>query len=172
MTKKEIRKIMLEKRDKLDKKEHKIKNQNIIEKIRQDKRYIKSNDIAIFYPFGAEINLIPLTKDNKNFYIPRVEKDGMHFYKFDKNTRLKKSKFGIPEPTSGEICDERIDFMIVPALAISKDKYRIGYGGGYYDKFIGKNNLKHKIGVIFDFQEIDYIPVEKFDQKLDDYIKD
>lgn len=172
MTKKEIRKFMLDKRNNLKRKEHGIKNDSIINKIRNDENYIKSENIAIFFPFNKEINLIPLTKDNKNFYIPKVEGKEMHFYKLDEKTKLVRSKFGILEPTSGDISDHKIDFMIVPALAISKERYRIGYGGGYYDKFIGKNNLKHKVGVIFDFQEVENIPIEHFDQQLDYYIKD
>ena len=61
--------------------------------------------------------------------------------------------------------------MIVPALAISKNNSRVGYGKGYYDRYIKDHKIKYKLGVIYDFQEVDEIETTPLDQKLDEYIK-
>jgi 5-formyltetrahydrofolate cyclo-ligase len=74
------------------------------------------------------------------------------------------------EPKDGKILND-IDLIIVPLLAYNQNKHRIGYGKGYYDRFINKYNPKHKIGVSFDFQYIDFIE-DINDEPLDDIITD
>ena len=65
--------------------------------------------------------------------------------------------------------------MIVPLVAFDKNKFRLGYGGGYYDRYITKILKKKKvltIGLAFSFQKLKRIPINKFDQKLDYIITD
>ena len=78
------------------------------------------------------------------------------------------NKYGIPEPTSSELVFP--DVIIVPIVAFDKHKYRIGYGGGYYDRYLKKIYNKKKcltIGFAFSFQKIKKVPVNKYDRKLD-----
>ena len=92
----------------------------------------------------------------------------MDFYQWSFNDPLKVSYRGIPEPAM----EKKVypDILIVPLVAFDKDKYRLGYGGGFYDRYIHKiSNLKKilTIGFSFSFQELKKIPINKFDQKLD-----
>jgi 5-formyltetrahydrofolate cyclo-ligase len=101
-----------------------------------------------------------------------MDQDAMVFVKYHLNMKLEPSKFGVLEPSKSEkIYQEKIDYMIVPALAISKDKHRIGYGKAYYDQYIGKNRPTKIVGVIYPFQEISSFDHEQHDQKLDGYFK-
>ncbi len=97
----------------------------------------------------------------------------MDFYQWSFNDPLKISQKGIPEP----ITKKKVypDILIVPLVAFDKNKFRLGYGGGYYDRYIEKI-LKYKkvltVGLAFSFQKIKKIPISKFDQKLDYIITD
>jgi 5-formyltetrahydrofolate cyclo-ligase len=171
MTKSEIRKLMFEKRNQANLDDLQKSSSDIIKKIQEDPNYKKSKLVAIFYPMEREVNLLGLLKDQKLFCFPKVTQDGLHFYQYNPNQTFVQSKFGVMEPEGGLIVDDHIDFMCAPALAISKEHYRIGYGKGYYDQFIAKHRPNHITGVIFKFQEFDELPYDSFDQKLDDYIK-
>ena len=81
---------------------------------------------------------------------------------------MKISKYGIPEPFSLKPVDP--DILLVPVVAFDKNFYRIGYGGGYYDRFISKIKKKKRvltIGLAFSFQKISKFNVDKYDQKID-----
>jgi len=171
MTKKEIRSHMLKLRNDMHVEERLQQNSSILEQIQKDPNYQKAKVIAIFYPMGNEVDLRGLISDDKVFVFPRIDHHDMHFYRFTDDTIFHKSSFGVMEPEGENPMDTAIDYMIAPALAISKDLYRIGYGKGYYDQFLQKYRPKKVIGVIYDFQEIDEIEYNEHDQKLDEYVK-
>lgn len=168
--KNDIRRQIIEKRNQSSSKSFTKQNDEMIQMIQNDEAYQKAQCVGIFYPLKNEVNLLPLTKDHKKFAFPKVEKDGIHFYMLEQKTSFVKSKFGVLEPIDGTIVDEVIDYLLVPALAISKEGYRIGFGKGYYDRFLSLHRPKHVKGVIFDFQEIEFNH-EEHDQKLDAYFK-
>ncbi len=171
MMKSEIRRLMLEKRMQANLGDLKKSSINIIKKIQEDPNYQNASIVAIFYPMEKEVDLLGLMSDSKTFCFPKVTQEGLRFYKYDQNQTLLMSSFGVMEPVGGVIIDDSIDYMCTPALAISKGLYRVGYGKGYYDQFLSKHRPKHVLGVIFDFQELDELPYDSLDQKLDYYIK-
>lgn len=171
MMKNEIRKLMFERRNQASLDDLKQSSFDIINQIQNDLNYQQSKVVAIFYPMEKEVNLLGLVKDSKTFCFPKVTKEGLHFFKYDPNHTFVKSNFGVMEPEGGVIMDDLIDYMCTPALAISNELYRIGYGKGYYDQFLSKHRPKHVVGVIFKFQELEELPYDSFDQKLDYYIK-
>jgi 5-formyltetrahydrofolate cyclo-ligase len=92
----------------------------------------------------------------------------MNFYSWSRNDPLKINKFGIPEPVSSKIFYP--DILLVPLVAYDSSLNRLGYGGGYYDRYIEKiEKIKKvtKIGLAFSFQKILSIPISKYDKKLD-----
>ena len=92
----------------------------------------------------------------------------MDFYEWSFGMPLKLSPLGIPEPKKRKKVYP--DILIVPLVGFDKNKFRLGYGGGYYDRYIKKISKYKKIltiGFSFSFQEIKKIPINKFDQKLD-----
>ncbi len=169
--KKEIRIQLIQTRNQMNSKQLHGKNEMIIKQIRNDDVFQHASVIGIYYPLGNEVNLLSLTNSNQKFAFPKVEPDGIHFYLLDEKTSFKKSQFGVMEPQTGVNCDKEIDYLLVPAVSISKDCYRIGFGKGYYDQFLSKIRPKHVMGVIYDFQEIDHFAIDSHDQKLDGYFK-
>ncbi len=136
--------------------------------------YINSKSIAIYYSTPYEVDTTKLIeyslKQNKNVYLPRVvDKHRMVFIKiYNLQEGFTKSKYGILEPVYKEedLLKDSIDWIIVPGLVFDKQKYRIGYGGGFYDTFLSTHEV-YKIGVCFDNQIIDTIPREEHDIPMD-----
>ena len=92
----------------------------------------------------------------------------MNFFNWTSDTHLTVNNMGIPEPLSKKIVYP--DLILVPLVGFDKNKFRLGYGGGYYDRYIekvGKFKKFKTIGLSFSFQEIKKLPVNKFDKKLD-----
>lgn len=171
MTKKDIRKKMILLRSKQTIKDKNLKDQHIIKQIMSHQRFISAKTVAIFYPMKNEIDLLKLLSQDKIFLFPKVNHENLDFYVFDELIEFEKSNFGVLEPIGDQIYKDKIDLMIVPALAISKELDRVGYGKGFYDRYIQNHDIEFKLGVIYDFQELDHIDASPFDRKLDHYIK-
>ena len=92
----------------------------------------------------------------------------MIFRKWDRTQPLCLGKFGIPEPHSNHVSLQP-DILIVPLLAFDNNKNRLGYGGGYYDKYLYDSKKKNilTIGLGFSFQKTKCVPTNKYDKKLD-----
>jgi len=133
----------------------------------------KKNKIGGYYPINYEFDCLEILQklSNKNFQIslPIMRKSNqMDFFSWDFNQPLIINNFGIPEPISSKITYP--DIFLVPIVGFDKNLYRLGYGGGYYDRYIARmKKIKNiiTIGLSFSFQKIDELPVNKFDQKLD-----
>ncbi len=170
MMKQAVRKEMMEKRRNLDPSIKKRLDQSIVDQIKSDIDFMKSRVIAIYMPMAFEIDLLDLYHEDKIFLIPKVIGDEMIFIRYQKDLIFSTSRLGVMEPI-GDLgpYEDHIDYMVTPGLAISKDKYRLGYGKGFYDKFLAKHRPKHVVGVIYPFQELDKLEHDDHDQKLDKY---
>ena len=140
--------------------------------------YIKKKNynleiIGGYYPSNYEINDLEILnyffKRGSIISLPKIKKKSqMEFYKWYKNDPLLINKFGIPEPeTTNRVYP---DILFVPLVAFDKKLNRLGYGGGFYDRYIQKiSKIKKvvKVGLAFSFQKLKNIPVSKHDKKLD-----
>ena len=171
MNKSEIRKKILKIRKKEIYKDFKINFKSIIKILKKKKIYGKT--IGGYYPFNHEVNIMEILEnfEKKKYLItlPKIKKNNkIDFFSWSIKEPLIVNKFGIPEPSSKEIKYPNI--LLVPLVAFDKDLNRIGYGGGYYDRYIGKIKKKKKlisIGLAYSFQKVKKIPINKFDMKLD-----
>ena len=170
----EIRKQILEKRSNLSLEEVDKKSELIIENLTP---YLKNaQNIMIFIDMKNEVRITKLIElyPEKNFFISKIvnsKNREMKINKYNEN-ELVLHKFGYYESSSDDFYDEKIlDIVIVPALAFDSSKNRIGFGGGYYDTFLNKVRGKNKntlfIGVCYDFQMIEEVPIEGHDITLD-----
>ena len=101
----------------------------------------------------------------KKLILPRVmDKENMEAVEY--SGKFQKGSMGITEPV-GESYEGKIDLVIVPGIAFDKEGNRIGFGRGYYDRFLEKYPKVEKIALIYDFQLVDNIPAEKYDRKID-----
>ncbi len=155
-----LRREMIEKRKKLN-----LKNGDSFTKlIRGLDCYKKAKTVMIYMPIKGEADVTGLSGDEKLFLTPVTEGDDMYACKVGK---MAEGAFGVPEPEVKESFDKReIDLVIVPGVAFDKKGNRMGYGKGYYDRFLEKTDAV-KVGVCHSFQLVDFIPSEKHDIKMD-----
>lgn len=149
-----------------------IKNisQKLCEKISDLKEYKKAKNIMIFYPLENEIDLIPLINSEKNFYLPRINDDDLEICPYKLGDKLNLSKFKTKEPLTNGISPKILDIIILPALIVDKNNYRLGYGKGYYDRLLEKTNA---ITIIPIAKELitDTLPIDHHDKKADIVLK-
>jgi 5-formyltetrahydrofolate cyclo-ligase len=163
----DVRKNLLKTRKSLNKAFIEYHSNHIIVQILEDPNFINSNNIGIYLPVNNELDLTRLLSlKGKTFYVPKTIDDEIIFVKITKETPLIKGPYQIDEPASGEVA-EKIDYLITPSLAIYQNR-RLGYGGGYYDKYISKNRPTFVVGVIYDFQEVEF-KYDDLDELLDYY---
>lgn len=143
-------------------------SEKIVKKIKDNDLYKQANNVMLFYPTKYEINLLDLLNDNKNFYFPRVNEEDLLICPYEKGIRLEKSKFNILEPCSSPVSAHVLDLIIVPALMVDKQGFRLGYGGGFYDKFLsGFENKVSTLVVIPNELYVESLPREDFDVPID-----
>ena len=143
-------------------------------------RLIKTNfekkdlKLALYYPSNFELNVLKFLENNyiknKNVLLPAIErKNNMNFYSWEKNQALIVNQFGMLEPNKTKI--KIPNLMLIPILAFDKHKYRLGYGKGFYDRYLNKYLKKFKniitVGVAFSFQKYHKLPRDKNDVRLD-----
>lgn len=160
-----MRKIAKEKRKSLD-----IKgiSEKICSHIRGLEAFSRAQNVLLFYPKEFEINLLELCSAQKNFYLPRVEGERLVICPYDCNVKLERSKFNVLEPCSAPVEPQKIDLALLPCLMADRKKFRLGYGGGFYDRFLKtlRPNCT-KIAVLALNLLVDALPVEEFDQPVD-----
>ena len=171
MNKSEIRKKILKIRKVNNHKNQKIDFKSLLRIIRKSK--ITGKVIGGYYPYNYEIDAIEILKKlekfNYHLSLPKIRKDHqMDFFQWSTRDPLEINKFGIPEPVSNFI--KLPNILLVPLVAFDKNRNRIGYGEGFYDRYIKKLKKKKKIltiGLAYSFQKVKKIPITKNDIQLD-----
>ena len=174
LTKDNIRKEILKKRNSLSNEDVEKKSNSVIKNLES---YAKSSqNIMIFMDMKNEVKVTKLIKlyPEKNFFIPKIvnrKNREMKINKYNENN-LVLHKFGYYESYSNDFFDEgSLDIIIVPGIVFDLQKNRIGFGGGYYDTFLKKVRKKNEkalfVGVCYDFQIVDEVPTESHDMILD-----
>ena len=107
------------------------------DKLACSEEYNKSENIMLFYPLKNEVNLLSLMSDTKKrFYLPRINGFELECCEYVSGDKLIKSDFDTEEPVCKACSTTDIDMVIVPALACDVNNYRLGYGKGFYDRFL------------------------------------
>ncbi len=128
--------------------------------------YKQAQNIMIFYPLKYEINLLELLKDKtKKFYLPKICGNSLVCCPYSEGEELCESCFKTKEPLT-EPTRNPIDLVIVPALAVDRRNYRLGYGGGFYDRYLANENTCTMVCIAEKFV-LDSIYPEKFDVPVD-----
>ncbi len=147
---------------------------NILNNIKPAIEEIENEYIGTYISFRDELDTKKLNQylleRELNLALPAIDfqTKEINFFMYDKNTELIENKFSILEPKKRDkVIFPKI--ILIPLLGYSKSGFRLGYGGGYYDKYLSKNGIGDvkKIGIAFSFQEVEEIPVEDHDERLD-----
>ena len=165
-TKKELRETYLKIRNEILNPSE--KSEIITRKILNSDSYKNAKVIGIYKSFSSEVDTTLLIEEalkEKIVAVPIVKNKKMFFSKIEKETKYRKNKFGIEEPIQVERID-KIDLLITPGVCFDKEKNRIGYGGGYYDRYIEEKDID-SIAICFEEQIYKgIIPKDKNDVKV------
>lgn len=152
---------MKKRRAECGKKEH---AEAVCERIRAIEAYKSAESVMIYMPIKGEVDVTLLLADKKTFLLPVTEGKEMYAAKF--TGALSRGEYGISVPEGAKRFDGKIDAVIAPGVAFGRDFNRVGFGGGYYDKFL-REAESLKIGVCHAFQLVEEIDAEEHDVKMD-----
>jgi len=179
-----LRKKWMKKRKKVAKKEGDIKSKIISKKILSLKEIKELKNIMIYVSYRSEVStnklIISLLNKNKRIFAPYCIKDEkrMEVVEIENPDQdLEKGAYGIKEPAkrirNNKIDPKNLDIVVVPAVAFSKSGYRVGYGGGYYDRFLERlANKTITIGINYEEMLFDTVPKEDHDLAVDMVVTD
>lgn len=171
--KSELRKKLLLKRKSLSKEYIRISDELIYEKLIALEKYRNSKNIFCYVSMTGEVSTLKFLKkvllDNKNLFIPLCLNENIIEARQIKSIdELVVGKFGILEPprNSLKINLEEIDFSVIPCISANKNGYRLGYGGGYYDRFYKEKYIDNTFILCREQMIYEDIPIEIHDIKF------
>lgn len=132
-----------------------------------------ASTVLLYYSLPDEVDthafLDELRSAGKIVLLPRVVDEGtMVLHRYTSRADLSEGAFGIMEPVGEPFTDyAAIDVAVIPGMAFDADGHRMGRGRGYYDRFLSSVPCIYKIGVCFDFQKVEAVPVEATDVSVD-----
>jgi 5-formyltetrahydrofolate cyclo-ligase len=173
MTKNEIRAYIKKKKAELSQDYIQSYSEKVCRILTRQDFYLNSKVIYPYIAYNQEIRTQPLIEDawsrEIEVAVPKVVGKDMNFIRLHTFDQLKLGYCGIPEPENGEVkYDEKL-LMLMPGLAFDRDFNRIGYGGGFYDRYLEKMSSCRilKVAFAYDFQMLDHIETEEHDYKID-----
>ncbi len=165
-------------RDALSKQQRTVNSRKIWECFFETEWYRRSERIAFYLNFRSEVETLPyleqVLRDGKRVAVPLCDTDdkSMDMYEISDCSMLARGAYGILAPDTARIQDcvsvsdwEREDIVLVPALAFDRQGYRLGYGAGYYDRFLSGKNLT-PVGFAYSCCVCDRLPHEQTDQRV------
>ncbi|MDE1769068.1 MAG: 5-formyltetrahydrofolate cyclo-ligase [Thaumarchaeota archaeon] len=164
-----LRKQMLDARDELSLDFIKIASGRIRDNLRKIDFYRNAESTGIYYSIGSEVQTHDLIQEffnqGKEFALPRVEKNDLVFKKISSLSDLEPGSFGVMEPK--EKCEtvKNLDVVLVPSIALTREGYRLGYGFGFYDRYLHGKKSK-KIGMSYAKNVLKTFPHDNHDVKM------
>ncbi len=171
MTKDELRKWIRSEKKKITLAEKQQRSKAIWQHLEKNDKFLSASVVLLYWSMDDEVythEFVQKWAAQKTLLLPVVDGDNLRIKPFTGIENMMISEqFGIGEPMGDDFDDlSKIDVIIVPGVAFDKKRNRMGRGRGYYDKLLSTNNA-YKIGVGFDFQIQEAVPVEQFDIPMD-----
>ena len=134
--------------------------------------YRQAKTIYGYLPYNQEVRTVPILqqalKDGKKVAVPKVYGDEMKFIYLEDLSKIEKGYAGIPEPIADKpVADDPTALVLMPGLAFDRQGHRIGYGGGFYDKFLAEEPGHPTLALCYGFQMVEFLPTEEFDVPVD-----
>ena len=166
-TKKDIRKRILEERSYMSENERWERSHSICKAVTTHPFFLNAKDIYCYLPVKGEVDTSEIINCawnlGKRTAAPRIIGDEMEFFYFRSFDELKIDRYNIPAPKAVDLAKAGDAVMIMPGAVFDKERHRIGYGKGYYDRYLALHPLCKTIAIGFDFQVQEYIPYEEHD---------
>ena len=173
MTKSEIRKTIKAKKMELTEAEIQARSHAICQNFLRQPFYLEAEAIYPYVAYNQEILTNEIIEDawrrGKKVAVPKVIGEGMEFFYITAFSQLEDGYCHIPEPVTTEVADDARAVILMPGLAFDARFNRIGYGGGYYDRYLDAKRDRNflKVALAYDFQLLDQIETEAHDYKID-----
>ena len=134
--------------------------------------FIRAKSVAVYSPINNEVEtdkiIAACFEMNKKIFLPKLCSTDLNFLALKPDSQFQKNKFGIPEICNSEAeIAGHIDLMICPGIAFDSKKNRVGYGGGYYDRYLTSASYNHLGMLGFSMQKTESISVDSFDIPMD-----
>lgn len=144
----------------------------LAEKFARSDAYRAAKTIYGYLPYNQEVRTVPMLRraleEGKRVAVPKVYGDNMKFIYLDDLSQVAKGYAGIPEPVAdGPVAQDETALVLMPGLAFDRAGHRIGYGGGFYDKFLAREPHHPTVALCYDFQVMDRLETEEFDIPVD-----
>lgn len=169
--KEQLRKFYRQKRDAITEENVKRWSEAISEHIVSTELYQQAKTVYFYYPLGNEVNLLAVARKaldaGKCVGFPKTEGDIIRFYKVESLEDFQEGCFHVMEPVSTELLDVENPLILTPGLIFDKQKNRMGYGKGYYDRYTAILPKAIKIGVAYEMQLTQEVPVDEYDVPMD-----
>lgn len=134
--------------------------------------YREAGTVYGYLPYNQEVRTVPMLqralRDGKRVAVPKVYGDTMRFIYIDDFTQVEKGYAGIPEPIAdAPVAEDENALVLMPGLAFDAQGHRVGYGGGFYDKFLALEPNHPTLALCYDFQMYPHLDTEEFDMPVD-----
>ena len=135
-------------------------------------QYKQAKTIYGYLPYNQEVRTVPMLeqamKEGKRVAVPKCYGDEMRFIYMDDLSKVEKGYANIPEPIADDpVADDKTALVLMPGMAFTKDGKRMGYGGGFYDKFLASEPDHPTVALCYDFQMVEDLPTEEYDIPVD-----
>jgi 5-formyltetrahydrofolate cyclo-ligase len=171
MEKSQLRGTLLKKRQAMSKQEWRVHSDRICTLLTSSVMFTQARTILAYFSFRQEADLSPLFTDTRHRWgFPRCVGNSLYWHLWAPNEPLKTGTYGILEPhlEAPIIEPEQVDLILVPCVGCDYQGYRLGYGGGYYDRLLSSPEwaMKPTIGIVFNFAYLSELPIESWDKPL------
>lgn len=146
-------------------------SEKICQNIRKQPWFLQAGTVCFYYPLGNEADLLPLAREaldaGKKVAFPRVEGNGMEFFYVNSLGEFREGSFHVMEPIGSEPITEPEALMLVPGVGFDAHGNRLGYGGGYYDRYFASHPKRVKVGAAYRFQLVELLEKGEHDVPMD-----
>ena len=172
MDKKELRRTIREQKKAMTEEEIELRSKKLGQLLRDSQVYRQAKTVYFYLPYNQEVRTVPMLehalRDGKKVAVPKVYGDDMKFIYIEDLNRLSKGYCGIPEPLDdGPVAEDPTALVLMPGLAFDPQGHRIGYGGGFYDKFLARESRHPTLALCYEFQMLPSLETEAFDIPVD-----
>ena len=175
MDKKELRRSIRERKRAMTEEEIISRSESLGKQFHSSEAYRNAKTIYGYLPYNQEVRTVPMLeqalKDGKKVAVPKCYGDEMKFIFMEDLSKVEKGYAGIPEPIAdGPVADDPTALVLMPGMAFDPQGHRIGYGGGFYDKFLAAEPEHPTLALCYEFQLLPHLETEEHDIPVDHVI--
>ena len=172
MDKKALRQQIRERKRAMTEEDIALRSEKLKQLFVKSAAYQNAKTVYGYLPYNQEVRTVPILqqalRDGKRVAVPKIYGDTMKFLYLDDLSKVEKNTMGIPEPVADEpVAADRTALVLMPGVAFTKNGDRIGYGGGFYDRFLADEPAHPTLALCYDFQIVESLPTEEFDIPVD-----